>query len=190
MIRGRRNKEEVKLGLNIMSNDPSMTGWGWVVLNTKGVVLASGAIKTSPTDKKLRMRKGDDRVRRITEINVALKKVVTDFNVSYLLSELPHGSQSAVAAVMVGITAGIMQTISDWTGIGLEWYSEGDAKMSVAGKRGKLSKDTMVELMDKKYESFTPCGIKWIDQAVADALAVHHVAMEQSETLQFINKMK
>ena len=75
----------------------------------------------------------------------------------------------------------------DSTNVGIEWFSESDAKKSVCGK-ASIAKDSMVSLMDKKYESFVPRGVKWIDQAVADALAVYHVAMEQSSILKYFTK--
>jgi Holliday junction resolvasome RuvABC endonuclease subunit len=116
-----------------MAHDPSLTAWGWVVINQFQKVVAYGAIKTEPSDKKLKLRKGDDRMRRISEINEQLKRAMTKHDVRYMLAELPHGSQSASAAVMVGVTSGIIQTISVWSGIAVEWYSEHEAKKSVCG---------------------------------------------------------
>ena len=164
-----------------------MTAWGWVILNRYSLVIDSGAIKTKPADKKLRIRKGDDRTRRVSEINAILLKVTKKYNVTHHVGELQHGSQSAIAAISLGLCIGILQTFCDSTNVGIEWFSEGDAKKSVCGK-ASIAKDSMVSLMDKKYESFVPRGVKWIDQAVADALAVYHVAMEQSSILKYFTK--
>lgn len=166
----------------ILTNDPSMTAWGWAVVDPVGyTVIDCGTIKTEPGGKKLRIRKGDDRMRRVSEINAVLLKVIKQYNIGFIFSELPHGSQSASAAVMIGIVAGIIQTISDCLGIGVEWYSEGDAKRCVSGKRS-VAKDEMVQIISKLYD--VPWrGVKWHDQGVADALAVFHVARQQSNVL-------
>lgn len=171
----------------IMSHDPSMTAWGWVILDQHGFVVDSGAIKTKPADKKLRIRKGDDRTRRVSEIVFTLSEWTKKYGVRHHVGELQHGSQSAVAATSLGLCVGILQTFCDCAGVGLEWFSEGDAKKSVCGK-ASIAKDVMVRLMSTKYETFKPRGVKWIDQAVADALAVHHVAMEQSSVLKFMGE--
>lgn len=170
----------------IMVNDPSITAWGWVIIRDDGVVVEAGAIKTTPSSKKLHTRKGDDRVRRVTELNVELIRLVKKYNISFLISELPHGSQSAVAAVMIGMVTGVMQTIGDCLGIPVEWFSEGDAKISIAGKRS-VEKDEMVIIVKRFYE--VPwCETKWEDQAIADSMAVYHVAKQQSQILKMIMK--
>ena len=179
MIRKQSNTE-----FNILTNDPSMTAWGWAVLDSTGKILNAGAIKTSPSDKRLKLRKGDDRIRRISEINSVLLGVIAKYHVRLILSEQPHGSQSAVAAVMIGMVTGMLQTMSDIMAIAIEWYSEGDCKMAMAGKRSLGSKDEMVRLVGKEFDVKWQ-GIKWIDQAVADALAVYNLATIQSEILKF-----
>ncbi|KKK89666.1 hypothetical protein LCGC14_2730800 [marine sediment metagenome] len=165
----------------ILAHDPSVTAWGWVVITPSGKVIETGTIKTEPSPKKLHIRKGDDRSRRITELTFPLLNAIKIHNIQFMVSEQPHGSQSAVAALMIGITAGILQTLSDCLDIGLEWYGEGDCKKAVSGRRS-LDKDEMVRLIDKLYEVKWE-GVKWKDQAVADALAVFHLASQQSAVL-------
>jgi Holliday junction resolvasome RuvABC endonuclease subunit len=170
----------------VLANDPSMTAWGWVVIDpTENTVVDCGTIKTETIGKKMRIRKGDDRVRRIQEINVALRNVLDKYNVSLIVSELPHGSQSAVAAIMIGVTTGIMQTIGACHGIPVEWFSEGDAKMAIAQKR-TVEKDEMVTIVAGFYPDVKWTGVKWRDQAVADALAVYYVAWRQSTALKML----
>ena len=166
--------------LVVMAHDPSMTAWGWSVLKA-GKVIDRGCIKTEPKHKKLRTRKGDDTCRRISEITQMLLEKVQEHSVNYFLSELPHGSQSASAAIMIGIVTGIAQTIADTLGIGIEWYSEGDSKMNALGKHS-ASKDEMIQAMDTLYD-VEWFGIKYKDEAVADALAIHAIALKQSSTL-------
>lgn len=169
---------------NILTNDPSFTAWGWAVLNEKGIVLEVGCIKTKPVDKKLRIRKGDDRVRRTGELVRELHRVVNKYNIRYLLSELPHGSQNAQAAFLLGAAAAIIKTMADVLGLGIEWYSEEDAKKSVTNKKS-ITKDEMVSIIADLYEVPWP-GTKWRNQGIADALAVYHVAYKESALLKYL----
>lgn len=165
----------------ILTNDPSITAWGWAVLSLNGAVLEAGCIKTTPSHKKLRIRKGDDRTRRISEINQVLLELIEKYNIRYILSEQPHGSQNASAAVMIGICLGIIQTLSDALKIGVEWYGEEDAKKCVLHKKS-ATKAEMISAINKLYK--VPwTGVKYKDEAVADALAIHYVATKQSSTL-------
>ena len=174
--------------LIILTNDPSITGWGYAVLDAKDNILTTGCIKTEPQHKKRRIRKGDDTVRRVSEINQRLLQVIKHYKVSYLLTELPHGSQNASAAVMIGIVTGIMQTLSDTLKIGVEWYAEMDAKKCVLGKNS-ATKQEMINAIDKLYE--VPWkGTKYKDEAVADALAIHYTASQQSNVLQLFKTLK
>lgn len=168
---------------NILACDPSMTAFGWVVLDYSRDILESGCIKTESGHKKLRIRKGDDTIRRITEVNTVLIDVIQRHHISYIVSELPHGSQSAAAAEMLGIVKGIIQAIADCHKLGIEWYSEGDSKKALFGDGKKtVSKDETIKAINKIYNVVWP-GAKYRNEAVADALAVHHVACVQSPVL-------
>jgi len=177
-----------KKDLIILTNDPSITGWGYAVLDSKDNILASDCIKTAPLHKKRRTRKGDDTVRRVSEINHRLLRVIRHYKVSYILTELPHGSQNASAAVMIGIVTGIVQTLSDALEIGVEWYSEMDAKKCLLGKNSATKKET-IDAIDKVYDVKWK-GVKYKDEAVADALAVHYVACKQSNVLQLFKSIQ
>lgn len=179
----KRTKHNPSQG-TILTNDPSMTAWGWAVLDWSGNILATGCIKTEPSQKKLRIRKGDSTVRRISEINQALLQVIKEYNVEYILSELPHGSQNASAAVMIGVVAGIVQTFSDTLGIGIEWYSENDAKKCLFNRKS-ITKQEMINRIEALY-NVPWTGVKYRDEAVADALAIHYTAMQMSSTLKLL----
>lgn len=170
----------------ILTNDPSMTAWGWAVIDYNGNVVKVGCIKTQPSLRKLRIRVGDDRVRRIYELNRELLGLIREHDVRYMLCEQPSGSKIAAGALMVGVVLAVMTTISSCTGIGVEWYSEGDAKKCISGKRS-LTKEQTIKLIDKFYE--VPwTGVKYVDEAVADALAIHRVAYYQSPVLRMKQK--
>lgn len=168
----------------ILTNDPSITAWGWAVVSMSGEVLEGGCIKTSSESKVRRIRKGDDRVRRISEINCKLLELIRTYKIVLILSELPHGSQSAVSAVMIGIVTGIIQTLGDSANIPVEWYSEADAKKSVLNKRSA----TKIEMIDaiKRLYPHTFTGVQYKDEAVADALAVYHVAAQTSPLVKML----
>lgn len=183
-----KRTKEPNRPFQVLTNDPSLTAWGWAVLDSSGRVLQSGCIKTQPEQKKRRIRKGDDTMRRINEINTVLKKIVEGYQVNYILAELPHGSQNASAARMIGMVGGMLQTISDWNDIAIEWYSEADAKKAALGKIS-ATKQEMIDAMNEKYGGYAgqawQTGIKYKDEAIADALAIHNAAMQQSPYLKF-----
>jgi len=168
----------------ILTNDPSMTAWGWAVLDTENNVIESDCIKTSPEHKKLRIRKGDDTVRRINDITQELLTVLEKYPIRLILSELPHGSQNASAAVMIGVVAGIMQTFSVSFNIPIEWFSEQDAKKTILKKKA-ATKQEMIDAIDKKYDMIWT-GIKYKDEAIADSLAIHYTALQNSNLLKIL----
>ncbi len=172
----------------ILTNDPSMTAWGWTILDKFGSVCASGAIKTKPTEKKLRIRVGDDNIRRITEVNVELLRIIKKYNPSLILGELPSGgSQSSIAATMLAYATAILQSIAVTSDIPIEWFSEGDCKMAVCGRRS-IEKGAMVTLMRDKNPTMPFLNVKWRDEAVADSLAVYWAAKKQSSILKLLTK--
>ena len=172
---------------NILTNDPSMTAWGWVVLNGKGEILDKGCIKTKTEGKKRRIRKSDETCQRIAEINQTLLSKIKEHKISFLLTESPHGSQNASAAVMIGVVAAIMQTISDCLEIPIEFYSEGDSKKCALGKLSAEKKE-MIARMRQIYGDKWLSGIKWRDEAIADALAIHYCASKNSTTLKLMKR--
>ena len=174
--------------LIVLTNDPSITAWGYAVLDGNAKVLSTGCIKTEPMYKKRRTRKGDDVVRRVSEINSRLLQVIKHYKVGYILTELPHGSQNASAAVMIGIVTGIVQTLSDALEIGVEWYSEMDAKKCLLGKNSATKRETINAIAEKYDVPWT--GTKYKDEAIADALSVHYVASKQSSVLQLFKSIQ
>jgi len=170
--------------ITILTNDPSFAAWGWAVLTPDGKIVKTGCIKTAPQSKKLRIRKGDDRVRRTQEICQELLRIIKEYNVWLIVSELPHGSQNAQAAIMMGVVVGILQTLSCASGISIEWFSEADAKKAILNKKS-ATKSEMIEAITALYD--VPwTGVNYKDEAVADCLSIFHVAKEQSSALQLL----
>lgn len=177
-------------GNTILACDPSLTAWGWAIINWDGSVVKTGCIKTEPLHKKNRIRVGDDFARRLKEIDHVLINAVKKYKVNYMLCELPHGSQNASAAKMVGAVPGVMETIAMCFGIGLEWYSEADGKKAVLPE-GKGDKQDMVRAIKKMFPNVAFKDVKYHDEAVADSLAIYHVGRTQSHTMKLlINTLK
>ena len=172
--------------MRILTNDPSFAAWGYAVIEIKDGytrVIHVGCLKTEPEHKKRRIRKSDDTTRRIGEIGRFLHQLIKKENVTFLLCEAIHGSQNASAAVMMGATAGIMQTVSSILDIPIEWYSEADAKKALSGKRSLSKQDTIAAIKDLYTVDWQ--GAKYKDEAIADAVAIFHCALLHSEILRY-----
>lgn len=185
MKRTRANQQST--AKTILTNDPSLTAWGWAIVDWNGVIVAAGCLKTVPENKKQRIRKGDDNVRRVNEISLALVKIIKKYNVNYIVTELPHGSQNAAAATMIGIVLGILETISVTMDIGIEWYMEADSKKAVLGKTAS-TKQEMIKAISKLFPDTPWKGVGFRDEAIADAMAIYYVARQQSSTLKLLNQ--
>ena len=72
----------------ILTNDPSMTAWGWAIVDFQNNVIKTGCIKTEKSGKKLRIRVADDDANRISEVNKILLEIIKRYNVTYILTEL------------------------------------------------------------------------------------------------------
>lgn len=170
----------------ILTNDPSMTAWGWAIVSKKGDVLKTGCIKTETEGKKRRIRKSDETAQRITEIVQTLRALIKENNVVFLLSESPHGSQNASAAVMIGAVCAIVATLADCYHLPLEWYSEQDSKKALLHKKSATKQETIDAI--KKLYKFTWPNIKYKDEAIADALSIYYTATLNSTTLKMFAK--
>ena len=161
----------------ILACDPSFTAWGWAVFQNH-TRIDSGVIKTESQAKKLRIRQGDDRLRRIGEIYEELIKVINGHQIAFIVSELPHGSQNAKAAIMMGSVAAIIEGFNKLHGIPVEWYSENDAKKALLG-RISASKAEVIEAVEKTFEDHIR-GPKYVREAICDAMAIYNVAQQNS----------
>ena len=180
----KRTKKEY---VHVLTCDPSLTAFGWAIIAANShvrKVIVSGCIKTAPVSKKLRIRKGDDRMRRVSEITSELLRIIDTYNVQHIVSELPHGSQSAVAAIALGLVNGLLQAVADAKEITIEWYSEQDAKRTVLNK----SSCTKAEMIDAINSLFIVqwTGTKYRDEAVADALAIYYTAKKKSPIVKIL----
>lgn len=180
----RRRPVKVK-GNTILCCDPSLTAWGWAIVNWDGSVVKHGCIQTKPLHAKLRIRVSDDFARRVKEISHVLVNAVKKYNVNYIVCELPHGSQNAAAAKMVGMVPSMIETIGVCFDIGVEWYSEADGKKAVLGKSSG-SKADMVKAIKKLFPYVVFKKHDYYNEAVADSLSIYYVASTQSNTMKLL----
>ncbi len=178
-------KRAIKDKPRILACDPSLTAWGWAVPEGH-LVQATGVIATKPEAKKRRIRVGDDDVRRVGELIRQLVKIIKEHNITFIVTELPHGSQNSRGAIMIGIVLGTLQSFNILLNIPVEWYSENDAKKELLG-RISASKAEIIKSIDSLYE-VDWSGKKYVDEAVADALAIYYCAECNSPTIKFMNR--
>ena len=169
--------------LTILTNDPSITAWGYAVIRNNEV-LSCGCLKTKKSSKKLRIRVADDDTNRISEINKILLEIIKRHDVDYILSELQHGSQNAIAAKWVGATTAIIITIADVLGIGMESYSEMDSKKALLGKKSATKQETIDAI--KNLYTVPWKNIQYADEAIADAMSIYYTALKLSPTLKLL----
>lgn len=169
----------------ILACDPSFTAWGWAVFQNH-TRIDSGCIKTESHAKKLKIRQGDDRIRRITEIYDELLSICLDHRIDLIVSELPHGSQNAKAAIMMGAVAGILQGFDKLMAIPVEWYSENDAKKALLG-RISASKAEVIAAVEETFDDRIR-GPKYVREAICDAMAIYNVAHKNSPTLKILTR--
>jgi Holliday junction resolvasome RuvABC endonuclease subunit len=85
---------------------------------------------------------------------------------------------------MMGITSAVPQALGDALNIPVEWYSEGDAKKALLNKRS-AAKQEIIDAIGELYQvDWT--GVKYRDEAIADALAIHYVAQLNSQAIKMM----
>ena len=167
---------------SILALDPSLTAFGWAVIRPNGTVADAGVIQTKPADKKLKIRKGDDFVKRVNTLCVQLHGIIKWHNCKLIVSEQPHGSQSAVAAKALGAVLGLVQTTAHFSGCGLEWYMEGECKLNLLDRRS-ANKGDVIKKIEKKYPETPWKKTKVANEAIADSITVWHLAKRESPTI-------
>lgn len=184
-----KRTKKIKYNFPVLALDPSLTAFGYAVLDGYKV-LECGCIKTKPSPKVHKIRKGDDRCRRIQEILNVFFTLFEKYPIKFIISEQPHGSQSASAATSLGIMLGIVETLSVFKGVAVEWYSEQESKRCILYKNEATKAEMIEAVRAKKYTGWFREGDrkKAINEAVADALAVHYVASKNSFVLKTFMK--
>ena len=149
----------------ILACDPSFTAWGWVVLEGH-IPIAQGVIVTKPDNKKKKIRASEDNARRVREIIQQLDRIIEKYHVTYIVSEMPHGSQNYKGAVMIGVVTGILEGFNVLRNIPVEWYLENDAKRALFG-RISASKEQVKDAVADLYEVYWT-GTKYANEGRVD----------------------
>ena len=176
----------------VLSNDPSVAAWGWAIIKIhKGMarIMETGCIKTETQYKAGKIYKADDNARRFTEIVEVLNGLHKKYKIDWILTEAPHGSQSASAAIMVGAVAGILATFSVCHGLPVDYYNEKEAKRHLLGSSSG-SKQATIDGISAKYGTKWVRNVKYIDEAVADALQIFDLGRTRSQALMFAQNQK
>ena len=174
---------------SVLCLDPSFTAFGYVLIEPKSeTILTSGCIKTEAKANVRGERAGDDRIRRVRIISVALNDVINEYNVVHMVADTPFGSQHAKAAWALGCVVGLVQTISDCWGLSIDWFYEKDAKAYIRAPRN-VSKEKIVAKMTKMYGKKWRTGVKGRDQAMADALLAYTLATHASPMVKLLKSI-
>jgi Holliday junction resolvasome RuvABC endonuclease subunit len=176
----------------IVAFDPSVTMWGWVLLGLRDTgkifVVDSGVIKTESESKKRKIRKGGDDIRRILELYRTLTCLFKEHDISLVVSEQPHGSQNAAAAKMIGVCLAVVTALCTHYEVPVEWYLESECKRHLTGKKAVTKKEIQDAVSKKYLLDKVWRGVKYIDEAVGDAMAVFHCAEKESEMLKLLKR--
>ena len=172
--------------MRVLCFDPSLTAWGWALVDPEtDHIVDTGVVVTKPSDKKIKMSKGDDLARRYKIIVNALKPLVEQSDL--IVTEQPHGSQSYHAAVMVGAVTSMVVTLSQCLSVPVEFFTESECKSLLFGKPASISKNQTKRKISKKYK-IDWSGVDYVDFAVADALSVYNAAKVSSPLLSILLK--
>jgi Holliday junction resolvasome RuvABC endonuclease subunit len=174
---------------NILSFDPSITEFGLAIINSDTIIDAE-CIKTNPGHSEHNITKSRDKARRASKIVKRILDVLCHHRIKTIVSELPQGSQSAPAADCLGMARSIVQTIADCYSKQIIWVKQHDSKMTMVGK-SDAEKHEMIDAVDNSDINFPELGdpkdgapwtgIKYRDEAIADAVAVYITAKNHED---------
>jgi Holliday junction resolvasome RuvABC endonuclease subunit len=136
-------------------------------------------IHTDVQNKKV-VRKSSDDLRRAKEQHTALHNMLDKYSPHIVFTEVPSGSQSAVSAKGLGITIGILASIT----YAVIQVSQQEVKMASVGKK-TASKEEMIDWATSLYPD-----APWLthnkklvaaNEHLADAVAVINAGMRTDE---------
>ena len=155
----------------LLTLDIAFRNTGWVILN-KGVIQSYGTIVTKKDPRK-QVKISDDYASNCTQLAAQLNAIIWSYRPKGILAELPHGSQNARAAKMLGGAVGIVAAIAVCHNLPLELISEGDSKQAALGKKSAAKEEAM-DWARKKYPNIDFGNIKAKFEHVADALMAYN----------------
>ncbi len=172
--------------INVVGFDPAFTNWGIAIAT---IEIATGTITPShlqliTTTPARNVLKATDRLRRAQYIKTQLLDLV-QIKPQVIFSEIPTGSQSAVAAFGLGITTGLLASMST----PIIQILPHETKLAT-GLTKNASKDAMIKWATTLYPSLNwpTSGTTVLKKAehLADALAVIHAGVKSDQFKQLL----
>jgi len=159
--------------------DVSFRNIGWAVLSDDviGNIVDTGVIKTSKLDKKYRksnnLSSTDETCIHISHIIEELTKIITKYDINFVVGELPHGgSQNANASKQMGIAVSLVVTYFELKNIPTKWCSPNNVKMQVCGKRD-ASKEEIMNNITSLFPEYKFPKAKCNFEHIADAIGAY-----------------
>lgn len=138
----------------LLALDPSKTATGWVIYDSeKDRVIGTGCFKASmEKDKKKEFsRKTEIYKREQLSFVEFLTKLKVRYGIEKVITEYPHGSQSATASWALSMVNSTIQTFTQLVlGVPAVTYLESDCKRANFDTN-KVSKEETMEAMMEKY---------------------------------------
>lgn len=147
--------------MRIISFDPSLTGWGYAVFDDD-ILTGYGMVST----KRGKTGVAWDRVNRSMYIAERLIPLVEPCDA--IVSELPHGSQSSAAAVMIGIVIGLITGVAMSLGKPIFFYLQRDWSIYLHGRHTSDKSETVRKILS----IYEVKGSKKEVEAISDAISV------------------
>lgn len=161
----------------LLSLDPSKTCTGYVVYDPdENKIVDSGTYAIEPEKHK---RKTDQYVEEAGLYTNFLLDLFLKWGFNYIITEYPHGSQSATASRALSMVNSIISAFSHLILFKAPiTYLESDAKIGYFD-RSQVSKEETREAMHKEYPDYKPAKrgskvVKYKDEAISDALLILH----------------
>jgi len=103
--------------IRMLGIDPSISNVGYAVVDYNvGAaqpfdVVKVGLIETAPGDKKMKVRKSSDDLRRARDLATGINDVIDLYKIKIATAEVPFGAQSARAALSNGVCIGLLASL-------------------------------------------------------------------------------
>jgi len=179
---------ERKTGRNdfveVVGIDPGFSALGYAALkitSSEMYVDRAGVITTKPSERKRKVRKSDDNVRRILELAAEIERAAFSHNVVAVCSESMSWPRSSSACAKLGMAWGIVGTYAHQHRLPVLQVTPMELKRAACNGNGKASKDEVIAAMVALF------GDSWLPRAktrrehVADAIGAVWACMDSTE---------
>jgi len=159
----------------ILSLDPSKNATGYVIYNLDKMSIVETGVFDARTSKTFK-RKTEKHQEECRNFSKFLEEIFLKYGFHTIVSEYPHGTQSANASRSLSMVNSVISTFADFFGCELITYLERDAKKNHFG-RIKVKKLETIKAMNETFSDFVPPTkngkpIKYKQEAISDALLI------------------